>query len=159
MLNSRMSLKVVAASFALVCASVVSNANAADDQHYKVTDGLAIYLGVMPAEIAKGHPPGHPERAMHGGPPKGRHQYHFVAAVFDSASGTRISDAAVTAQISGLGLAGPRWKLEPMEVSGTITYGGFFNLPGRDLYTVRLTVERPGNAKPVVVDFKYDHRR
>jgi hypothetical protein len=159
MLNSWRNLKVVTASFALVCASVVSNTTAADDQDYKVVGGLAIYLGVMPAQIAKGHAPGHPERAMHGGPPRGQHQYHFVAAIFDDASKTRISDATVTAQISGLGLAGPRWKLEPMELSGTMTYGGFFNLPGRDLYTVRLTVERPGTAKPVVVDFKYDHRR
>ena len=46
-----------------------------------------------------------------------------------------------------------------MEIAGTITYGGFVNLPGRDLYTVRLTIERPSPARAIVVDFKYDHRR
>jgi hypothetical protein len=95
---------------------------------------------------------------MHGGVPIGPHQYHVLAAMFDSASGARLSNAIVTAQISGLGLSGARQKLEPMEISGTTTYGGYFNLPGRDLYTVRLIIERPGAAQAVVVDFKYDHR-
>jgi hypothetical protein len=130
----------------------------AEDSQYKIVDGLAIYLGVLPAEMVKGHPPGHPEQAMHGGAPKGPHQYHVVAAIFDSTSGARISDAVATAQVSGLGLSGPKRQLEPMQISDTITYGGFFNLPGPDLYTIRLTITRPGVA-PVLVDFKYDHRR
>ena len=46
-----------------------------------------------------------------------------------------------------------------MEIAGTISYGGFFNLPGRDLYTVRLTIERPGAARAIELNFKYDHRR
>jgi hypothetical protein len=37
--------------------------------------------------------------------------------------------------------------------------GTFFDLPGRDLYTVKLTVARTGGNRPVAVDFKYDHRR
>lgn len=58
----------------------------------------------MPAEIAKGQPSGHPEGAMHGGTPAGAHEYHVVIAIFDAASGTRISDASVRAKVSGLGL-------------------------------------------------------
>lgn len=146
---------IVAGSAVAVSGAAVQ---AADD-YTRSADGLTAYLGVMPAEIVRGHPPGHPEQAMHGGTPKGSHQYHVVAALFDSASGARISDATVTAQISGLGLAGSKAKLEPMEIAGTISYGGFFNLPGRDLYTVRLTIERPGAARAVELNFKYDHRR
>jgi hypothetical protein len=96
---------------------------------------------------------------MHGRIPKGPHEYHVVAAVFDTASGARVSDAAVTAQVSGLGLSGTSKKLGPMEIAGTTTYGGFFNLPGRDRYTVKLTIERSVGAKPVVLEFKYDHRQ
>ena len=96
---------------------------------------------------------------MHGRIPRGPHEYHVVATIFDAATGARVSDAAVVAQVSGLGLYGPKKKLEPMETAGTTTYGGFFDLPGRDLYTVRLAIDRPGAAQPVVVDFKYDHRR
>jgi len=96
---------------------------------------------------------------MHGGIPTGPHEYHVIAAVFDAATGARVSDAAVTAQVSGLGLSGSRKKLEPMEIAGTTTFGGFFNLPDRDLYTVKLTVERSGGAQPAVLEFKYDHRQ
>ena len=147
------------ALMATFIAAMSQAATAAEDPHYKLVGGLAVYLGVIPAEIVKGHPPGHPEQAMHGGAPQGAHQYHLTAAIFDSANGARISDATVTAQVSGLGLSGPRYKLEPMEFAGTTTYGGFVNLPGRDLYTVRLTIERPSPARAIVVDFKYDHRR
>jgi hypothetical protein len=45
-----------------------------------------------------------------------------------------------------------------MQISGTTTYGGFFDLPGFDLYKVKLTVQR-GEAVPAVLEFKYDHRR
>jgi hypothetical protein len=45
-----------------------------------------------------------------------------------------------------------------MAIADTVTYGGFFELPGADFYTVRVTVKRPGSQAPVVLDFKYDHR-
>lgn len=63
----------------------------------------------------------------------------------------------MTAQVSGLGLSGSKMKLEPMQISGTTTYGSFVNLPGLDLYTVKLTVER-GGASSAVLQFRYDHR-
>ena len=125
----------------------------------KTVGGLTVYLGVIGAEIVKGPPPHSAERPMHGRIPKGAHEHHVVASIFDAATKARISDATVTAQVSGVGLSGPRKKLEPMEIAGTTTYGAFFDLPGRDLYTVKLTIGRPGAGQPVVVDFRYDHRR
>ena len=44
-----------------------------------------------------------------------------------------------------------------MTIAQIITYGGFFNLPGRDIYTVKLEIQRPG-TKPVAVNFTYDQR-
>jgi hypothetical protein len=132
-------------------------ATAAETDLSKTVGGVTVYLGVVPAEIVKGLP-STTERPMHGRTPKGPHEYHVVAAVFDAASGARVSDAVVTAELSGLGLAGAKKKLEPMQISGTTTYGGFFDLPGFDLYTVKLTVERSG-ASPAALQFKYDHRR
>ncbi len=129
----------------------------AEDDLSRTAEGLTVYLGVVPAEITKGPPAHTPAPEMHGKVPHGAHEYHFVAAVFDAASGARISNASVTAQVSGVGLSGPRKTLEPMQIAGTTTYGNFFDLPGRDLYTVRLTIERPGAARAVVMDFKYDH--
>jgi hypothetical protein len=143
----------------LLVASWTGTAVAASDGPYKLAAGLAVYVGVVPAEIVKGHPSQHAEKTMHGGVPKGAHLYHVVIAIFDATSGARVSDASVTAQVSGVGLAGARKKLDPMEIASTVTYGGYFDLPGRDLYTIGLTIERPGQPKPVRLEFKYDHRR
>lgn len=136
-----------------------SLAVAAESDIWKTAGGVSVYLGVVPAEIVKGLPPtSTTDRPMHGRIPKGADEYHLVAAVFDAASGARVSDAVVTAEVSGLGLSGSKKKLEPMQIAGTTTYGGFVDLPGYDLYTVKLTVERSG-AGPSVLQFRYDHRR
>ena len=132
---------------------------AADTDQSKTAGGVTVYLGVVPAEIVKGLPASSStEGPMHGRIPKGPHEYHIVAAVFDAVTGSRISDAAVTAEVSGVGLSGDKRKLEPMQISGTTTYGGFFDLPGFDIYTVKLEVEH-GVAGPAILQFKYDHRR
>lgn len=97
----------------------------ADDDSYKVVDGLAAYLGVMPSGLVKGHPTGHPEAAMHGGASGARHEYHVLIALFDSVTGARVEDAKVTANISGLGhVGGTNVELEPMTIAGTVTYAG-----------------------------------
>lgn len=117
----------------------------------RTVGGLTVYFGVIPAEVLQGH-------SMHGGTPAGVHQYHFVAAIFDAASGARVTDATVTAKISGLGLSGVEKEFEPMNIGNAITFGGFFDLPGADLYAIRLMIRRPGSPKPLAFDFKYDHR-
>lgn len=134
---------------------------AAETEQSKTAGGLTVYLGVVPAEIVKG-PPKHVDLSK--GPhdyqisSKSPHEYHIVAAIFDAKSGERISDAVVTAEVSGLGLSGSKERLKPMQIVGTTAYGGFFELPASDLYTVKLTVERTG-VSPVDLQFKYDHRR
>jgi hypothetical protein len=115
-------------------------------------DGLTAYLGVMPAAIVKGY------QTMHGGTSDGPHEYHIVAAISDTASATRVSNATVTAKVSGLGLLGHETKLEPMKIADTTTYGAFVYLPGVYIYTIRLTIQRPGSQQAVVLDFSYDHR-
>lgn len=145
---------IAAAVFVVAGAIAILVAVAQPINNYaQSADGLTIYLGVVPAQIVKG------DRAMHGGAPKGPHEYHIVAAVFDAASGARVSDATVTAKVSGLGLSGSESKLEPMRIADTTTYGAFVYLPGADLYTIRLTTLRAGMTRPAVTEFKYDHRR
>ena len=144
---------------ALIAASLIARpANAAGDGLYQSASGVEAFIGVVPAEITKGHAPTGPEGAMHGGVPIGGHQYHLIAAVFDAKTGARITDAAVTAQVSGLGLAGPEKVLDPMRIAGTITYGAYFDLPGSDVYTILLTIKRPAAAQLVTLKFSYDHR-
>jgi len=165
---SRSRRGAVAALFGALCLTVPGvalmsrdAAMAAETDLSKTAGGLTVYLGVVPAEIIKGPPMhGHISKGPHDYHviSKSPHEYHIVAAIFDAASGERVSDADVTAEVSGLGLAGGKKKLEPMQIAGTTTYGGFFDLPGADLYTAKLTVER-GGATPGVFQFKYDHRR
>ncbi len=145
--------------FAVILLGVLvwNPAVAASAGETKSAGGLTVYLGVVPAEIIKGPGPHAAERPMHGGRPRGGHQHHIVVAVYDSATNQRVTDATVTAKVSGLGLSGPQAALEPMKIADTITYGGYFNLTA-DLYTIRVTVQRP-SSQPVVLDFKYDHRR
>ncbi len=120
--------------------------------------GIEAYIGFVPAEITQGHAATKADKPMHGGVPRGSHQYHLVAAVFDANTGERISDTMVTAQVSGLALSGPRKAMDPMTIAGTTSYGAYFELPGADLYTIVLTIKRPGAAKPVTLKFTYDHR-
>ena len=126
---------------------------------FESAGGLTVYMGMAPAEIVRGYAPERPESMMHRGEPhQGRHEYHVMVAIFDAATGGRISGAAATAQVSALGLSGPSKKLEPMEVAGAMTYGNFFDLHGPDLYTVGLEVRREPSRPPVAFEFKYDHR-
>jgi hypothetical protein len=140
-----------------VALSSVTTGAAADDS-YKTAGGLAVYLGVLPAAMIQGHPRGHPEEAMHGGVPSGRHAYHVVAAVFDAATGERIEDAVVEARVGEPGLARVTRQLEPMLIADTVTYGNYFQLSGDAPYRIDLSITRPGLATPVSVEFTDEHR-
>ncbi|MFZ5790102.1 MAG: hypothetical protein ACOY3L_05325 [Pseudomonadota bacterium] len=143
------------AIFALALAWVPFAASAIDTGQTKTVDGLTIYIGAIPAEIVKGHPGTHPEAGMHDGPPSGRHEYHLVVALFDAKTGTRISDATMFARVSSLGLVGPRKALTSMKIEDTITYGNYFNLPDRGLYTIDLEIKRASGT--IKVGFSYEH--
>jgi hypothetical protein len=100
---------------------VAAPASAGDDENYKVSEGLGVYIGVLPAALIKGHPTTHPEATMHGGVPSGARKYHLVIAVFDAASGDRVENAKVAATVSELGhVAERRFELEPMRIEGSI---------------------------------------
>lgn len=130
---------------------------AADPGQYRIADGFSVYLGVLPAQMVAGHPPGHPEATMHDGAPAGEHSYHLMIAVFEADSGARVSDLEATARVSALGLVGPRRTLEPMEIAGAITFGNYFELSGGGPYRIDVEFRRVGAAEPVQVRFEYAH--
>ncbi len=150
-------LAVLATAF-LVAFAITGSARAQDDENYKVAQGLGVYLGVLPAGIVRGHLESHPEATMHGGAPRGAHEYHIIIAVFDASTGSRVENAKVTATVSGLGHVGQNsLELEPMTIAGTVTYGGFVNLPGSDRYDIAVDISVPGRNALVRVDFIYEH--
>ncbi|MCZ8547952.1 hypothetical protein OOJ09_27560 [Mesorhizobium qingshengii] len=131
---------------------------AEENENYKVAQGLGVYLGVLPAAIVRGHLESHPEATMHGGAPRGAHEYHMIVAVFEAATGARIENAKVTATVSGLGHVGQNsLELEPMAIAGTVTYGGFVALPGSDRYDIQVDISVPGRPAPARVKFTYGH--
>ena len=143
-----------------IAALTASAAFAADSATHKVVHGVAIYLGVLPAEMILGHPKSHTEAEMHGGVPAGQHQQHVVVALFDQASGKRISGAKVSARVHEINLAGTQKKLEPMLIAGTVSYGNYFNMPAaNNPYRIRVLIELPGVAGVIEAQFDYQHAR
>lgn len=111
-------------------------------------DGLTVYFGVVPAAIAQRHPSSHPEATMHGGPRRpDMHNMHLVAALFNSASGARITRAKVTAKILEPG--GRQWNVEltPMTVNGALTFGGFTTFERNVDYSITISVDQLGAVK------------
>jgi hypothetical protein len=127
------------------------------DHNYRTSGDIGVYLGVVSAQIVRGHPASHPEQTMHGGVPGGRHQYHVLVAIFEQPSGARVTDAEVMAKVSGEGHVGVReLKLEPMTIADATTYGNYVALPGSDRYTIEVHVRRPGKGENSVT-FSYRH--
>lgn len=152
----RWPVRVIAA---LACAGAMLGSPArADDQQYRSASGLAVYLGVLPASLIRGHDPADGKRRGHGSAPGGLHDYHLTVAIFDAKSGARVVDAEVVASVSPTGLARQRHLLKPMKIADSVTYGGFVELPGEDRYAIKIVIDRPGGAAPVTANFVYEHR-
>jgi len=148
------------AGLAGVAALMLSIAFAADSSLHKVVHGVSIYLGVFPAEMILGHPRSHPEAEMHGGVPAGQNRYHVVVALFDNATGRRITGARVKANVHEIGLSGVQKKLEPMLIAGTVSYGNYFIMPPTDNpYRIQVRIELPGVAEAIEAQFDYQHAR
>ena len=151
--------RVAVVSIAALTASAAS-ASASDTATHKVVHGVAIYLGVLPAEMILGHPKPHSEAEMHGGVPAGMHQFHVAVSLFDAASGKRISGAKVNARVYEINRAGTQKKLEPMLIADTISYGNYFNMPTtNNPYRIRVLIELPGVAGVIETEFEYQHAR
>lgn len=111
-----------------------------------VVEGVAIYLGVVPAEVVRGHhPPDHPEAEMHDGVPE--QGYHVMVALFEDDSGERITGAEVQATVSGRGMARARQELEPMVIADAETYGNYFDMTGPGPYRIALWIRLPDKER------------
>lgn len=157
-LSRRSATLLLLSGAALVALPGPPRAQDAANGNTLTVDGILAYLGVLPAAIVRGHPRSHPEGAMHGGVPDGRHQYHVILALFDAASGQRIETARVALTLMGLGhTGGTRLELEPMTIAGTVTWGTFVKLPGKDVYEMTFEVRIDGRKDAAAFPFRYAH--
>jgi len=105
----------------------------------------------MPAEVLRSHPERYPR---HEGTkiPAGKNVYHVMLALFDHATGARITDAEVAATVAPLGLAGASKRLDATTVAGAGTYCNYFSMSARENYVIRARIRRPGMVE-VGVEF------
>jgi len=142
----------VAVAFA-ACESV-----AAESESYREVDGIAVYLGVIPSEIAGSRHRTREERTMHGGAPTGPSSYHVLVAVFDQATGERLKGLSVKATVHAHGQTTSTKPLEPMTVAGALSYGNYFAMPGSGEHQISVEILRPGAAQAVRADFTHVER-
>lgn len=138
---------------AAVMGFTAGGAPAAESSYRQVVDGVAVYFGIVPAQLVLGHPPAHPESEMHGGAPVGDN--HVMIALFDDKTGKRITRAEVTATITGPGNFKAEKKLESMIIVGAVTYGNYFYMTGPGPYRIEVRVRLPGVARERRVTFTW----
>ncbi len=126
---------------------IAAAAVAGDSERHSEVGDVSVYLGVIPAQLVKGH------EKMHGGP-GGKESYHILVALFDIESGERITDAKVSARVASVGMRGEKKELQPMH-GELLSYGNYFLLerPGR--YSIEVEILRKGEKSPLVTRFAY----
>lgn len=115
-------------------------------------DGMDVYLGLIRVDVLRQNPdryPNHrPEKF-----PSGKNVYHVMFALFDRATGVRITDAAVNATVAPLAFAGLKKNLHPTVVAGALTYCNYFRISPRDIYVIRAEIHRPEMKHVTVAKF------
>jgi hypothetical protein len=98
-----------------------------------MSSSLIIQLAIVPASFALEHSPEHTGQGLHCRLGFIRHTHHLIVAEFEARGGARIADAKVTVIVSSnLGLM-QQVALESMAFGEAGTYGGFVEMPPRDL--------------------------
>ena len=144
---------------ALLAIGLAVGAAAAATDYQKRADGLAVYMGVMPAELLRAKAGTDHVTTMHGGLPRGTGSHHVVISIVDERTQRQLADAVVEATVGSPGLAETRRVLEPMRIGDTTTYGNYFPMSSKGPFTVRVTIRRPGENHATELQFNYVHSR
>lgn len=123
----------------------------ASDPAHKSIEGMEIFLGVLPAESVRTRH-SDAEKKMYGGIPSGKGYFLVNITLRDSSTKAEIKDAQVEARVANL-LTGETKKLELASINNTVSYGNYFQMPGRDPYTVTLQIRKPGAARSIEARF------
>lgn len=128
---------------------------AASDPTHKLVEGTDIYLGVLPAEsLRTRHSGSDAEKKMYGGIPSGKGYFLVSVTLRDSSTKAEIKDAQVEARVENL-MTGETKKLEAASINNTVSYGNYFQMPGKDPYAVTLQIRKPGAARAIEARFDF----
>lgn len=148
-----MSQKFVPSLALMLLVGAISLPLSAADPMSRVVDGVAIYFGVVPAAIVRGHPGEHQESTMHGGATTG--DQHVMIALFKDKSGARITDAQVYASMKGPKRFDAEKELEPMLVASAPSYGNYFSPYAPGSYRIALRIRLPGATRDIRTTFTW----
>ena len=141
-------------SILAVCFIAIPIAMADDSERHQQVNGMDVYLGVIPSQLAAGD---HPD--MHEINAPTHHVYHILIAIFDSKTGNRIKDANVSANVSSSALTEKSKILDAMHTNNAISFGNFFpmSVPGK--YTIRVEIQHPDMDGAATANFVYQRPR
>jgi cytochrome c5 len=116
---------------------------------------MEVYLGVVPAAtLAAQQSKRDTGRAMHGGVPSGKGYYHVNISLIDSETKGEITDANVEVTVEDLALRGETKKLELIAIEDRISYGSYFQMIGKDPYSISVRIKR-GKSAPISTKFDF----
>ncbi len=138
----------------LVCSLVVFSpaTSAGHLGQIQTVDGVAIYLGVVPAAVLRQHLGNYPVHEV-SKIPSGKCDHQVMLALFDDPGGERITNAVVTVRIAALALAGPTKPLDPMVVAGTLTDCNYFRIWPSDTTVIPAEIRRPDATRMIQARF------
>jgi hypothetical protein len=125
----------------------VASSMAQQSDHRKVVGHFSIHLGIVPAEVVRGHAQTHPEGTMHGGLGTARDTHHVMVSILDERSGKQVGEAEVEARVGELGLSSVKKKLELMKIADSTTYGNYFRMAGRGRFQIDVEIRIPGEPR------------
>lgn len=124
-----------------------------DMARHQVIEGVSIYLGILPIQMAKNEAD---ELKLPNKVYAEKHRYYVLIAMFDAQTGRRIVDAKLDAKVAALGgLNFEEKPLEPIHIEKLVSYGNYFYLADPDVYHIVVSIKMPSLDHPISAEFAY----
>jgi len=105
-------------------------------ERHQVIDGISIYLGILPIQMAQNDADdlNLPSKVY-----KKKHHYYVLFAMFDQSSGKRVIHASVKVRVQALGgINFSEKNLKAVHIEKLVSYGNYFRMADPDLYHITL---------------------
>ena len=119
------------------------------------TERFEVYVGLMPAALSSTRVGLDQASGSHRTDARQADSHHVVVALFDRATGQRVTDATVSAHHTPPGGRGTTKRLEPMPFGDTLTYGNTFSIAAGAGHRIEIEIRRDGSIDHAA--FRYDN--